>query len=309
MGHDHGHSHGLSGGTATGRHKRRLAAVVVITLLGVCGQLIGAALSGSLALLADAGHMLSDAAGVGIALFAAWAAARPATAKRTFGFQRAEVLAALANATILVVIAVVVTVEAIGRFGTAAEVATQPMLAAACIGLAANFISLAILHKGRTASVNLRGAYLEVLGDTLGSAAVIVAALIMMMADAPWADPVASLVIAAMILPRAWSLMREVVDVLLEATPRNIDLDEVREHLLSVEGVVDVHDLHAWTITSGVPVCSAHIVLDAEHFSASRADEVLDALSSCLGSHFDTEHCTFQLEPAEHTRHEHPTHD
>lgn len=309
MGHDHGHSHGLSGGTATGRHKRRLAAVVVITLIGVIGQLIGAAISGSLSLLADAGHMLSDAAGVGIALFAAWAASRPATAKRTFGFQRAEVLAALANATVLVVIAVVVTVEAIGRFGREAEIATTPMFIAACIGLAANLISLSILHRGRAASVNLRGAYLEVLGDTLGSAAVIAAALVMMFADAPWADPVASLVIAAMILPRAWSLMREVVDVLLEATPRDIDLDQVREHMLSVDGVVDVHDLHAWTITSGVPVCSAHIVLDAEHFSAAGADQVLDSLTACLGSHFDTEHCTFQLEPAEHMRHEHPTHD
>ncbi|GHC98939.1 cation diffusion facilitator family transporter [Zhihengliuella salsuginis] len=309
MGHDHGHSHGLTGGTATGRHRRKLAAVVVITLLGVVAQLIGAAVSGSLALLADAGHMLSDAAGVGIALLAAWVATRPATNKRTFGWQRAEVLAALANATALVVIAVVITIEAIGRFGETATVAPTPMLVAACIGLAANLASLGILHSGRKASLNLRGAYLEVLGDTLGSLAVIAAAIVIALTGSPLADPIASLAIAAMILPRAWSLMREVVDVLLEATPRHVDLDTVREHIISIDGVVDVHDLHAWTITSGVPVLSAHIVLDADHFSATRADEVLDALTGCLGSHFDTEHCTFQLEPAEHTRHEHPTHD
>jgi len=309
MGHDHGHTHGLSGGTATGRHRRKLVAVVVITLLGVVAQLIGAVISDSLSLLADAGHMLSDAAGVSIALLAAWVATRPATSKRTFGWQRAEVLAALANATILVVIAVVITIEAIGRFGQPADVAATPMLIAACIGLTANLISLIILHSGRKASLNLRGAYLEVLGDTLGSLAVIAAAIVIALTGSGLADPIASLAIAAMILPRAWSLMREVVDVLLEATPRHVDLDAVREHILSVEGVVGVHDLHAWTITSGVPVCSAHIVLDAAHFSAERTDEVLDALTECLGTHFDTEHCTFQLEPAEHSSHEHPTHD
>lgn len=299
-----GHTHGLTGGTASSRHRRRLAAVVAITLLGVAAQFIGALVSGSLALLADAGHMLSDAAGVSIALFAVWVAGRPATSKRTFGWQRAEVLAALANATALVAIAVVIFVEALRRFGESPEIQTTPMLLAAAVGGLANLVCLAILHGGHRESLNVRGAYLEVLGDLLGSVAVVVAAVVIMLTGRTVADPIASIAIAVMILPRAWSLMREVVDVLLEAAPRGVDLDEVRRHILSVDGVTGVHDLHAWTITSGVPVCSAHVVLDGESFTPERAHLVLDQLLGCLGEHFDTEHCTFQLEPAGHVGHE-----
>ncbi|MET1033754.1 MAG: cation diffusion facilitator family transporter [Arthrobacter sp.] len=305
FGHDHaGHGHGPTGGTATGRHRRRLALVVVITLAGVAVQLVGALLSGSLALLADAGHMLSDAAGVSIALFAAWVATRPATAKRSFGWQRAEVLAALANAAALTAVAIVIFVEAVRRFGQAPDIDTPTMLVAAVAGGAANLACLVILHGGRRESLNVRGAYLEVLGDLLGSAAVVAAAVVILLTGQTAADPIASIAIALMILPRAWSLMREVVDVLLEATPRGVDLDEVRRHILEVDGVADVHDLHAWTITSGVPVCSAHVVLARDSFTAERAHRVLDELLECLGEHFDTEHCTFQLEPEGHVRHE-----
>ncbi|MDJ0320638.1 cation diffusion facilitator family transporter [Pseudarthrobacter sp. PS3-L1] len=301
MGHDHDHSHGL---TATGKHRKRLIAVLAITLAVVGIQVVGALLSGSLALLADAGHMLSDAAGVSIALLAAWIATRPANDARTYGYQRAEVLAALANALILIVIAVVIFIEAIRRIGSTPEVQTDIMLWAAILGAAANLVSLLILQGAQKESLNVRGAYLEVLGDLLGSFAVIVAAIIIMVTGFQAADTIASVLIALMILPRAWSLLRDVVDVLLEATPKGVDVQMIREHILSVDGVVDVHDIHIWTITSGVPVFSAHIVVNDAVLNAHGADEVLDKLGTCLGSHFDTEHCTFQLEPASHSDHE-----
>lgn len=301
MGHDHSHTHGL---TATGRHRKRLVAVLVITLSVVLIQLVGAFLSGSLSLLADAGHMLSDAAGVTIALLAAWIAGRPASDQRTYGYQRAEVLAALANALILIVISVIIFTEAIRRIGTAPDVQTDIMLFAAILGAAANLVSLLILRGSQEHSLNVRGAYLEVLGDLLGSFAVIVAAVVIMVTGFQAADTIASVVIALMILPRAWSLLRDVVDVLLEATPKGVEVQMIREHILSVHGVTDVHDIHIWTITSGVPVFSAHVVVEDGVLNAHGADQILDQLTTCLGSHFDTEHCTFQLEPASHSEHE-----
>jgi cobalt-zinc-cadmium efflux system protein len=301
MGHDHNHSHGL---TSTGKHRNRLIAVLAITVAVVLVQVIGAALSGSLALLADAGHMLSDAAGVFIALLAAWIAARPASDLRTYGYQRAEVLAALANALILVVISVVIFSEAIRRIGAAPDVQTDIMLYTAILGAAANLASLLILRGAQKESLNVRGAYLEVLGDLLGSFAVIAAALVIMLTGFRAADTIASVLIAVMILPRAWHLLRDVVDVLLEATPKGVEVRMIREHILSVAGVVAVHDIHIWTITSGVPVFSAHVVVEDAELGALGADRILDKLGSCLGSHFDTEHCTFQLEPATHSEHE-----
>ena len=294
--------------TATGRHRKRLIAVLAITLAVVLVQLVGAALSGSLALLADAGHMLSDAAGVTIALLAAWIAGRPASDQRTYGYQRAEVLAALANALILIVISVVIFSEAIRRIGSAPEVQTGIMLSAAILGLVANLVSLVILHGAHEESLNVRGAYLEVLGDLLGSLAVIAAAVIILLTGYQGADTIASVVIALMILPRAWSLLRDVVDVLLEASPKGVEVQMIREHILSVDGVSDVHDIHIWTITSGVPVFSAHVVVEDGVLNARGADQLLDQLTACLGSHFDTDHCTFQLEPASHSEHESQQH-
>jgi cobalt-zinc-cadmium efflux system protein len=290
--------------TATGRHRNRLIAVLGITLAVVLIQIVGGIVSGSLALLADAGHMLSDAAGVFIALLAAWIAARPASDLRTYGYQRAEVLAALANALVLIVISVVIFIEAIRRWGAEPELQTDVMLYAAIVGAAANLISLLILRGAQKESLNVRGAYLEVLGDLLGSFAVIAAALTIMFTGLQAADTIASIIIAIMILPRAWHLLRDVVDVLLEASPKGVEVQMIREHILSVPGVVAVHDIHIWTITSGVPVFSAHVVVEDDLLSARGADQVLDKLTTCLGSHFDTEHCTFQLEPASHAEHE-----
>lgn len=303
MGHDHSHSHGLSA-TGTAKHRKRLVAVLAITLGVVLIQIAGALVSGSLALLADAGHMLSDAAGVFIALLAAWIATRPASDQRTYGYQRAEVLAALANALVLIVISVVIFTEAIRRLGSAPEVQTDVMLYAAVLGAIANLVSLLILRGAQKESLNVRGAYLEVLGDLLGSFAVIAAALVIMVTGFQTADTIASIVIALMILPRAWHLLRDVVDVLLEATPKGVEVQMIREHILAVEGVVSVHDIHIWTITSGVPVFSAHVVVEDAALGARGADQILDKLVSCLGSHFDTEHCTFQLEPVSHAEHE-----
>lgn len=303
-----GHDHGMPT-TAAGKHSGRMAVVLGITLFVMVLEVIGALLSGSLALLSDAGHMFTDAAGVTIALVATRLAATPANDQRTFGLQRTEILAALSNAVVLIVIAVLIVVEAISRLGSAAAVHSTPMLVFGVIGFVANGVSMSILAKGQKASLNVRGAYLEVLGDLLGSAAVIVASIVIMTTGFSPADSIASLLIAAMILPRAWSLLRDVVNVLLEATPKGIDLEKVRDHMASVPGVLDLHDLHAWTITSGVPVLSAHVVVERAWLDADGIDHVLDRLGDCLRGHFDVDHCTFQLEPADHSAHEPHLHD
>ncbi|HEY3546103.1 MAG TPA: cation diffusion facilitator family transporter [Propionicimonas sp.] len=303
MGAGHDHTHG----TATGRHRRRLVLVLTMTLSVVGVQVVGGLISGSLALLADAGHMLTDATGVAIALIASTLAARPATNARTYGLQRAEILAALANAVLLAALALWVIVEAIGRWNDPPEVASGLMLAVAIVGAVANLVSLLTLQGARNDSLNVRGAYLEVLGDLVGSGAVIIAAIVITTTGYTRADVIASVGIGLFILPRAWGLLREVLDVLLEATPKGLDLDAVREHIGGVPGVVDVHDLHAWTITSGVPVLSAHVVVDQDCIDSGRTGQVLDQLTACLGEHFDTEHCTFQVEPVGHGSHEaHP---
>jgi cobalt-zinc-cadmium efflux system protein len=300
--HEHRHS------TAAGAYSRRLGWVLAITVAVAITQAVGGLLAGSLALLADAGHMLTDATGVGAALVATWLAGRPATDARTFGMQRAEILAALANALLLGGIAVWVLVAAVGRWSDPPDVETGLMLAVAVGGAVANTGCLLLLREGQAASLNLRGAYLEVLGDLLGSLAVVVAAVVIAATGWLRADVVASMLIGVMILPRAWHLLAAVVDVLLEATPRGVELDSIRDHIRGVPGVVDVHDLHAWTITSGVPVLSAHVVVDDECIAAGRSGEVLDRLGECLTGHFDVEHCTFQLEPVGHQAHEPASH-
>ncbi|QCB93695.1 cation diffusion facilitator family transporter [Cellulomonas shaoxiangyii] len=301
----HGHAHG----TATGRYRSRLVLVLVITLGVVGAQVVGGLLSGSLALLADAGHMLTDASGVALALVAGTLAARPATNTRTYGLQRAEILAALANGLLLAGLAIWVVVEAVQRWTDPPEVETGLMLAVAAAGAVANLVCLVILRAGRRESLNVRGAYLEVLGDLVGSVAVIAAGIVIATTGYARADVVASVAIGVFIVPRAWSLLRDVVDVLLEATPKGLDLDRVRDHMRRVPGVVDVHDLHAWTITSGVTALSAHVVVDDECIVEGRPGVVLDALDECLGEHFAMRHCTLQLEPVGHRGHEGAAHD
>lgn len=291
----HGHTHGAV--TATGSHRRRLALVLAITLIVMVAEVVGAIVSGSVALLADAGHMLTDAAGISIALLAAWLAARPTTSRRTFGWQRAEILAALGNGLLLAVISVLVLVEGVRRTVSPVEEIDSPvMLAVAAVGLVANAVCLTILARGRRESLNVKGAYLEVLGDAMGSVAVIVAGLIIWQTGYVRADGIASIVIGLLILPRAASLLRDVGAVLLEATPVGVDLDQVRRHIQGIDGVVAVHDLHAWTITSGAPVMSAHVVVSEPVLDRGGAQAVLGALRSCLSGHFDLDHSTFQIE-------------
>lgn len=285
-------------------HRRRLALVLAITCTILAVEVVGAVLSGSLVLLADAGHMATDAGGIGLSLLAMWFAARPSSPSRTFGFHRLEILAAVANALVLCGVGVYILVETVLRLLEPPVVASGTMLVFGAVGLAGNAVSLALLRRGQAESLNLRGAFLEVLNDLLGSAAVLVAGAVIWFTGFQRADAIASAVVGALILPRTWKLLREALDVLLEATPKGVDLAEVRRHLLDDRGVVDVHDLHAWTITSGMPVLSAHIVID----DPSSSGQVLDRLCDCLRGHFDIDHSTIQVEPAGHQNHEGSTH-
>ena len=304
-----GHTHTHAPGTAGGAQRHRLVVVLGLTLAVMAAEIVGALVSGSLALLADAGHMATDAAGIALALGAVTLAQRPARGRRTFGWQRVEILAAVANGLLLLGVAGYVLVEAVRRIGHPPEIGSALMLTVAAVGLVVNLVSLTVLHRGRAASLNMRGAYLEVLADALGSVAVIVAAVVIATTGWTAADVLASVAIGCLVLPRAWHLLREALDVLLEAAPRGVSLDDVRAHMLRVDGVLGVHDLHAWTITSGLPVLSAHVVVTDDALAAGHGGRVLDALCECLGEHFDMEHCTFQIEAGTHADHEAPVHD
>ena len=297
--HQHDHSAGV-----TNRTRLWIAIAIIGTFLVV--EVVGAVLSGSLALLADAGHMFSDLLGLVIALVALGIAARPATDRQTFGYQRAEVLGALANGMLIGAIAVFVAVEGISRLVEPgdAEVRGVPMLLVAAAGLVANLAALFVLRGGARDSIGMRGAYLEVFGDLLGSIAAIIAGVVIVTTGFAPADAIASLVIAALIVPRAFVLLRDVVRILSQSTPANTDVQEIRDHILGSPGVIDVHDVHVWAMTSGNPVFTAHVVVDAELFASGRTGALLDELSGCLAAHFDVEHSTFQLEPAEHAAHE-----
>lgn len=290
--------------TAAAANRGRLVAVLLLTL-GILGvEVIGGLLSNSLALLADAGHMLTDVAGVGMALIAIWFAGRSPTTGRTYGYLRVEILAAVTNAFLLFGVAAFILFEAWRRLSEAPEIASGLMLAVALVGLAANAASLFLLRDAQRESLNMRGAYLEVMGDLAGSVAVIAAALVIALTGWTAADAIASVLIGLLILPRTFALLRDATDVLLEATPKGIDMDHVRAHILDAPGVIDCHDLHAWTITSGMNVLSAHVTL------APGADPAatLDALCACLSDDFDIEHSTFQLETVDRRRVEERSH-
>lgn len=302
-----GHSHGPTV-SAGGQHRNRMIIVLALTTTVLVAEVIGGWITGSLALLADAGHMFTDVAGITLAILAVTFASRPASDTRTYGYYRLEILAAVINAVLLFGVAAFILVEAWRRWSEPPEVEGGLMLAFATVGLVANLIGLAVLRSGSKESLNVKGAYLEVLGDTLGSAAVIVAALVIALTGWQRADIVASVLVAAMILPRTWTLLREATDVLLEAVPKGTDLTAIRQHILETPGVLDAHDLHVWTLTSGMPVLSVHVVVDEAVLAGNSGGQVLDALGDCLAHHFDVEHCTFQLEPAGHADHEHAQH-
>ena len=302
MGHDHGAS------TAAVAQRGRLTLVLGITVTVLAAEIIGGVLAHSLVLIADAGHMAADAAGMGLSLLAVWFAGRPTSETRTFGYQRGEILAAVVNAALLFGVGAFILIEAARRLAHPETSTPSLMLVFGIIALAGNAASLALLRRGQAESLNVRGAFLEVLSDLLGAAAVLVAAAVIAGTGFERADAVASILIGALILPRTVKLLRDAVDVLLEATPKHVDLNEVRDHIRETPGVLDVHDLHAWTITSGVPVLSAHVVAIDEVLADGGGARVLDRLAECLAGHFDVEHCTFQLEPPSHRDHEHAAH-
>jgi len=290
--------------TSTGRYRGRLAVALGITITVLAVEVAGGFVTGSLALFADAGHMATDAAGLGLSLLAAHIATRPATTQRTFGYARAEILAATGNALLLFAVGTFILVEGVRRLVTPPPVRPGLMIVFGALALAGSATSALLLRRGQADSLNVRGAFVEVVSDALGAAAVVVAGILIALTGLTRADALASLAIGAFILPRTWRLLRDAIDVLLEATPKGVDLDEVRRHLTELEGVADVHDLHAWTITSGLPVLSAHVVVETSVLAGGRGPKMLDLLQECLRGHFDVEHSTFQLEPGGHADHE-----
>ncbi|MFJ6934850.1 cation diffusion facilitator family transporter [Streptomyces sp. NPDC101132] len=307
MSHDHGVPSAT--GTPSGAYRSRLLWTIGISIAITVVQVVGSLLSGSLALLADAAHSLTDAVGVGLALGAVTLAQRAPTPARTFGFYRVEIFSAVLNALLLLGIFVWVLYSAIRRFSEPVEVKGGLMFAIALIGLAANAVGLHLLRDAKDKSLNLRGAYLEVLGDALGSLAVIVGGLVILLTGWQAADPIASIVIGLLIVPRAYGLLRDATHVLLEATPQDTDIAEVRRHLLAEPGVVAVHDLHAWTVTSGMPVLTAHVVVSEAVLRSEDHGHLLGRLQDCLGDHFDIAHSTLQLEPETHVEASHAMHD
>ncbi len=282
-GHDHSHR---------GANKKRMAIALGLTSAYLIAEVIGAIVTRSLALLADAGHMLTDVAGIALALFAMRFAEKPATPERTYGYHRVEIVAALANAVTLILISLYVLYEAVLRFRTPVAVAGKPMLFVAAIGLVVNLIALSVLRGGSQDSLNMKGAYFEVLSDMLTSVGVIIAAVVVLTTGWTYIDPLVSAGIGLFIFPRTWRLLKEAVGVLLEGTPADVNITALREAMASVAGVSDVHDLHVWSLTSGVNAMSAHVV----QADGAPHDVVRAAVRARVASDFKIAHVTLQVE-------------
>jgi cobalt-zinc-cadmium efflux system protein len=294
----HGHSHG--GQSAAGKNKKNLAIVLGLTTAYLVAEVVGGLWTGSLALLADAGHMLTDVAGLALALLAIWFAEKPATPERTYGYYRFEILAALTNAVVLIGISLYILYEAYERFKNPPEVQSAGMLVIAAIGLVINIIGMFILRAGSQESLNMKGAYFEVLSDMLTSIGVIIAGIIMLTTGWYYADPLISAGIGLFILPRTWALLKESVGVLLEGTPTDVNLENLRESLTKIEGVAGIHDLHVWSLTSGVNAMSVHAVL----MSDDQHDAVMKRVHDFVTKNFKISHVTVQTECEGYAEHE-----
>src|SRR5580765_227720 len=295
MGHDH--DHGVSADASRG------PLVAALTLLGtfMLGEVVVAFAAHSLALLADAGHMLTDVGALAAALWAMHLASRPPSQRWTYGLKRAEILSAAGNGITLLVISGIVLVEATRRLlEPKPDVTGTPLLITALVGCVVNVAAASLVARANRSSLNVEGAYQHILTDLIGFVATVIAAGVILATGWTKADAVASLVVVALMLKAAAGLLRESGHILLEGTPDQINLDDVRRHLLEDDHVHDVHDLHAWTITSGLPALSAHLVVDDECFSDGHTARLLDTVQGCLAEHFDLEHSTFQFEPASH---------
>jgi cobalt-zinc-cadmium efflux system protein len=293
-GHAHSHTHAVRAGA---RHKGRLLAALVVLATVTVIEVAAGFFTHSLALLSDAGHMLTDMLGLGMALAAIHVADRARIDRqRSFGLYRLEILAALANAVLLFAVAVYVVVEAVGRWGDAPEVLVGPMLAVAVLGLVANLVAFVLLRPGAGESLNVQGAYLEVLSDLLGSLAVIVAALVIGATGWTWVDALVAVAIGVVILPRTWRLAGQAVRILVQAAPPGVDLVRLESDLWSVAGVVDVHDLHVWTLTSDMEVASVHLMVT----DGTDAHAVLDRARTIVRDDHGIDHATLQVEPDSH---------
>ncbi|TAP25981.1 MULTISPECIES: cation diffusion facilitator family transporter [Micrococcaceae] len=310
MGHDHSHGHSHDHSDA---NRTRLAWAFGITATILLAEIVGAIVTSSLALLVDAAHMLTDTLGLLLALTAANLIARKPTTKRTWGFRRAEVLSATVQSALLLAVGIYAAIDAVRRLFTPEEIHPTGLLIFGVIGLLGNVLSMWIISSGRNNNLNMRAAFLEVVNDALGSVAVIVAAIVIASTGWMQADSVAALVISALIVPRALKLLSETTHILLESTPRGLDLIAVREHLERQPGVIAVHDLHASQIASNLPVLTAHVVVEESTFSTGMAGELLKDLQKCVADHFTVsiEHSTFQIEPPTHqsTEHQHGCED
>ena len=280
------------GGARRDDASKRLRIVLVLSCAYLLAEAIGGWLTGSLALLADAGHMLSDVAALGLSLFASWIGRRPTTPRHTFGYYRAEILAALANGAALVAISLLIVIEAFARLSSPHPIQGPAMVAIAAGGLAVNLVSLRILHSSSHEDLNLHGAWLHVFTDALGSFGAVIAGICAWKLGWLAADPIASVVIAVLVVFSAWTLLRQAVDVLMEGTPRGIDVDDVRRAILAVTGVCEVHDLHVWTITSGMVALSAHVGVPADGGRSGLLSEIREMLEHRFG----IDHATIQVE-------------
>lgn len=301
MGHSEHHHHGPS----VRADRRYLWGALALLLAFMAGEVVAAIVSGSLALLSDAGHMLTDAGALAGALWAINLAARPARGAMTYGWKRAEILAALANGVTLLVVAVIVAIEAVRRLIDPPEVTGVTVLAVAIIGIIVNIAATWLIARADRTSLNIRGAYQHVLTDLFGFIGTAVAGAVILATGWTRADPIASMIVVALMLRAGWGLTRDSGRVLIEAAPADLDLDAVRAHVLGVEHVTAVHDLHAWTVTSNLPAVSAHLVIEDSCFADGHAHQILDQVQDCLQTHFSVGHTTFQVEPARHEATEH----
>jgi cobalt-zinc-cadmium efflux system protein len=292
MGAGHSHTIAVPVGTAAGRHVKRLGAALALTTGYMAVEVIGGLWTGSLALISDAAHMLTDAGGMALALLAIRFAQRPATPRKTYGYARTEILSALANATVLLLVTVYILYEAAQRLVNPPEVQSGPMLAVAVVGLGVNLLSMKLLAAGSSESLNLKGAYFEVLSDMLGSAGVIIAALIIMATGWRLADPIVGAGIGLFILPRTWALLKQAVHILMEGTPPHVDVGLLERQLLALPGVEAVHDLHVWTVTSGLDAMSCHLVV--ADLAAAKA--TLEQARHVMRAEFGLTHTTIQIE-------------
>jgi cobalt-zinc-cadmium efflux system protein len=312
--HDRDHGQAAHGkrshqhGVGTDADRRYLIIALILLAAFMLFEVVVAIMAGSLALLSDSGHMLSDVGAIAVSLWAISLAARPATGAWTFGWKRAEILSAAANGITLLVVSGIIAFEAIRRLIHPPHVDGGPVLVVAIIGVGVNVLAAWSLTKANRSSLNIEGAFKHILTDLYGFLGTVIAGIVILTTGFVRADSIASLVVVGLMLRAAWGLLRDSGRVLLEAAPEGVDLNDIRAHLLEDEHVHDVHDLHVWTLTSDLPTLSAHVVIDNSCFTDNHAPQLLDTLQACLTGHFDVEHSTFQFEPSSHAAHERGAH-